>query len=150
MALAFAGAGEYVWLFDAPIRGTIDASNSLFRININTGGVSTGATILEGYVERNTIGNPALANSGSFEGSGIFLGASGDGTHTTRVAGNTVDSIRSDGALSLNTSEGGGVLNVTLDTSPVRSSPSGARKCPPGACVTTQGFSRLVRNIYNT
>ena len=36
--LTFSGAGEYVWLFDAPIQATIDGSNSLFRININTGG----------------------------------------------------------------------------------------------------------------
>ncbi|MDF7825373.1 glycosyl hydrolase [Pontiellaceae bacterium B12227] len=37
-ALLFSGAGEYAWQFDTPLRASIDGLNSLFRININTGG----------------------------------------------------------------------------------------------------------------
>lgn len=40
-ALAFVGAGEYLWRFDAPMIALIDGSNTMFRIAINTGGSGT-------------------------------------------------------------------------------------------------------------
>ncbi|VGO15467.1 hypothetical protein PDESU_04050 [Pontiella desulfatans] len=57
--LVFSGAGEYAWRFDEPLTATIDGSNSVFRINVNTGGTGNIR-----YKKDNTTGDVKISVAG--------------------------------------------------------------------------------------
>lgn len=81
-------------------------------VNVNLG--SSGASALfNGFIRNNRIGTVGVAGSGSAQGSGIQLGAHGNGTHTALVTGNTVVEAGSN-AMSVLANDGNGVLNLTV------------------------------------
>jgi len=83
-------------------------------INLFLAGLSNATTLLQGKIRTNTIGNNAHADSGSSQGQGINLFASGGGTITALVDGNTIRQIKQDTAFQAISSNHTGQLNVTI------------------------------------
>jgi hypothetical protein len=82
-------------------------------VSVFLGGASTAGTLLVGTVSGNAIGNAAIAASGSAQGNGIDLFASGAGTLTAAVTGNTVRQVRESAVRAISSAHRG-ALNLTL------------------------------------
>jgi hypothetical protein len=85
-------------------------------INVFLGGVSGPGSVLSGTISGNTIGNAAIADSGSLFGRGIELFASGAGTLTANVSDNSVRGIQFDSAFRAISSTHSGVINATVNS----------------------------------
>jgi VCBS repeat-containing protein len=94
-------------------------------ISIFLAGSSNATTLLQGKVRNNTIGNNAVAKSGSNFGKGIDLFASGAGTLTALVDSNTAVQIYEDTAFRAISSTHTGQINVTVTNNDFESQPSG-------------------------
>ncbi len=94
------------------LRQTVGGKNT--SINIFLAGLSNASTLLRGKIQSNTIGTNAVANSGSANGKGIDLFASGAGTLTALVDSNTVRQIKQDSAFRAISSGHSGQINVTV------------------------------------
>ncbi len=94
------------------LRQTVGGKNT--SINIFLAGLSNATTLLRGKIQSNTIGTNAVANSGSANGKGIDLFASGAGTLTALVDSNTVRQIKQDSAFRAISSGHSGQINVTV------------------------------------
>jgi methionine-rich copper-binding protein CopC len=81
-------------------------------ISVALGVTSNATTTLVGKIQNNTIGNAAVADSGSNQGSGIVLTAIGAGTMTTAVTGNNVVQVDNEG-LNVEAGDGSATLNLT-------------------------------------
>ncbi|HSS20394.1 MAG TPA: hypothetical protein VLL54_09995 [Pyrinomonadaceae bacterium] len=75
------------------MRQTAKAASST-STNIFLGGLSTATSVMIGTVKNNVIGAAGVANSGSDLGAGIGVNATGAGTLTATVTGNTVNQVR--------------------------------------------------------
>jgi hypothetical protein len=75
------------------VTGTFDISNNTMRDSRGTALAVNklgGGGSFSGSITNNSIGVAGVANSGSSEGSGIFMLTDGTGTYTATVTGNTV------------------------------------------------------------
>ncbi len=91
--------------------------NNLDAINLKLESATTAASQMEGYVTGNTIGAQALAGSGSGHGNGINVEATGAGTVTAVVSGNSVVQTPNDHTVWAHASKqsaGGGVATMNL------------------------------------
>src|SRR4029077_15631121 len=94
-------------------------------ISIFLAGSSNATTLLRGKLTNNVVGNNAVPKSGSNFGKGIDLFASGAGTLTASVSGNTVRQIFEDTAFRAISSTHSGQINVTVNGHDFESQPSG-------------------------
>ncbi|MEA2002923.1 MAG: tandem-95 repeat protein [Actinomycetota bacterium] len=85
-------------------------------VNVFLGGLSGPGSVLSGTISGNTVGNAAIADSGSLFGQGIELFASGAGTLTANVSGNTVRGMEFGSAFRAISSSHTGTINVTAKT----------------------------------
>ncbi|MCP4306836.1 MAG: hypothetical protein GY788_18560 [bacterium] len=85
-------------------------------LNIALGGTSAPGSVLSGTISGNTIGNGAINDSGSLTGNGIDLFASGAGTLTANLAGNTVRGMQFGSAVRAVSSDHTGTVNLTART----------------------------------
>ncbi len=83
-------------------------------INVYLAGLSPAGSVLQGHITGNTIGSPAIPDSGSENGNGIDLYASGAGTLTARVADNTVRGLRWGSAFRAISATHTGTINLTV------------------------------------
>jgi hypothetical protein len=83
-------------------------------INLFLAGLSNGGTLLQGKIQSNTIGKQSVTDSGSSQGKGIDLFASGAGTLTVLVDSNVVRQIHQDDAFRANSAAATGTMNVTV------------------------------------
>ncbi len=93
-------------------------------VNVFLGGLSGPSSVLSGTISGNTIGNAAIADSGSLFGQGIELFASGAGTLTANVTDNTVRAIQFGSAFRAISSSHTGLINVTAKTNTFDITPS--------------------------
>ena len=80
---------------------------------------SKGSVTMTGHIKSNTIGNPAVANSGSTAGDGIEVVATGSSTLTADVSNNTVSQIQNGYGINGSAQEGSATENLTLNTNTV-------------------------------
>lgn len=120
--------GGYTGTIDYDVDGNTINGAILSAITVNLG-TSGAAGTFNGFVRNNVIGTSGVANSGSAQGFGIAVDAHGNGTHTVAVTGNTVRQAF-DRAVSVLANDGGGVLNLTVQSNDlgVSSDPLGARE----------------------
>jgi hypothetical protein len=101
---------------------TYNISNNSFRgaagaaIAVDESGSLVGS--VSGTINNNQIGASGIANSGSSQGSGIFVQQLGAGTSTTKISNNTIRQINGSQAILVQVSDasaggGNGTLNVT-------------------------------------
>jgi hypothetical protein len=85
-------------------------------ISVGKGGVSSDGSFV-GTIANNTIGEAAVANSGSAQGSAIVVDIVGGGVHNSTITGNTIRQFTNYGifALSGNKTAGGGTGNLLVD-----------------------------------
>ncbi len=98
---------------------TYRVRNNTFNNNHNAIMVQKGAGIAtaRGRIEGNIVGTTGVTASGASQGSGIAVEARGQGTHVSRIAGNTVRQYHQDGISTVNGETGGadnGNVNVQL------------------------------------
>lgn len=102
---------------------TYNISNNSFRgaagaaIAVDESGSVVGN--VSGTIDNNQIGAAGVTNSGSSQGSGIFVQQAGAGTSTTRVSNNTIRQINGTQAILIQVSDasaggGNGTLNATV------------------------------------
>ncbi len=106
------------------MRQSASAAASSNSINVFLAGLSSATTVLKGTIANNVIGNAGATDSGSTGGDGINLFASGAGTLTANVTGNTVRGIKVGNAFSATSSSHTGQINITLRTNDFRITPS--------------------------
>ena len=75
-------------------------------------GISAAGATFRGSIRNNTIGTAGAPLSCSAQGSGIAVGASGNGTHTAAVTGNALRECF-DRGIDVLANDGGGALNLT-------------------------------------
>ncbi|HEY0026260.1 MAG TPA: Ig-like domain-containing protein [Allosphingosinicella sp.] len=73
----------------------------------------SGTGTFSGTIANNVIGDPAIANSGSVQASGIVVSQRGNGTHTVVLDGNKVYQYEDRGII-VEAGEGNGTLNATV------------------------------------
>jgi hypothetical protein len=125
--IAHQGTTHTFNLVDNTIRnqlGTVAHNGN--AVNVFLGGTSTGASVLSGTISGNTIGNGGIADSGSLFGNGIDLFASGDGTLTSNVTGNTVRGIQFGSAFRAISSDHNGTINLTAKSNTFDVTPTAA------------------------
>jgi methionine-rich copper-binding protein CopC len=105
------------------VNQTVGGRNT--AINLFLAGSSNATTLFQGKVRNNTVGNNAVAGSGSSLGKGIDLFASGAGTLTARVDSNTVRQIHQDTAFRAASVTHTGQINVTVTNNDFESQTSG-------------------------
>jgi hypothetical protein len=86
--------------------------NSSVSVNLFLGGLSGAASLMSGTVKNNVIGNAGVTNSGSVVGDGIDMNATGAGTITATVTGNTVHQIQFGDAFLALADSGSAKLNL--------------------------------------
>lgn len=102
---------------------TYNISNNSFRgaagaaVAVDESGSLVGN--VSGTIDNNQIGASGVTNSGSSQGSGIFVQQAGAGTSTTRVSNNTIRQINGTQAILIQASDasaggGNGTLNATV------------------------------------
>ena len=87
---------------------------SALQVSMSNGGSWTG------HVKANTIGNSAVANSGSANGEGIDVLQYGSGTLTVDVSNNSIYQIKQSYGINAGTQTVAGVLNLTLVSNAVQ------------------------------
>ena len=102
---------------------TVNASNNTTRqaavpgssVSLSSliGGTSTATTFLQGTMSTNTVGNPAIADSGSVLGAAMAVEGRGAGTFNLRMNSNNVRSVRQDSASYGSANSGSARLNLT-------------------------------------
>jgi hypothetical protein len=102
---------------------TVNASNNTTRqalvsgssvsLSSLVGGASSATTVLQGTMSTNTVGNPAIADSGSVLGAAMAVESRGAGTFNLRLDNNNVRSVRQDSAFYGSANSGSARLNVT-------------------------------------
>jgi hypothetical protein len=120
--------GGYTGTVNYDIDSNTISSAILSAITVNLG-TSGAAGVFNGFVRNNVIGTTGVADSGSAQGFGIAVDAHGNGTHTVSVTGNTIREAF-DRAISVLANDGGGVLNLTVQSNNlgVSSNPLGSRE----------------------
>jgi hypothetical protein len=83
-----------------------------YAINVVLGTSGAGAAF-DGFIRNNRIGTAGVALSCSTQASGIGIDASGNGTHTASVTGNTIRRCYDRGVY-LEANDGNGAANVTI------------------------------------
>jgi hypothetical protein len=99
-------------------------SGSSASISAVIGNLANTATLLQGKILNNTIGNAAVADSGSSQSSGIAVQTDAPGTITALITGNTVKQTDDDGLLVLATSQTTSTINVTASGNDFEVSPT--------------------------
>jgi VCBS repeat-containing protein len=106
--------------------GTGSGANLTYRVTGNTvrGGDNgifvqkgVGIATARGRIENNIVGVTGVTGSGADAGSGIVVESRGQGTHVSRIAGNTIRQYNQDGISTVNGEDGSGdngVVNVQL------------------------------------
>ena len=106
--------------------GTGSGANLTYRVTGNTvsGGDNgifvqkgVGIATARGRIENNIIGVAGVTGSGANAGSGIVAESRGQGTHVSRIAGNTIRQYNQDGISTVNGEDGSsdnGTVNVQL------------------------------------
>jgi VCBS repeat-containing protein len=106
--------------------GSGSGANLTYRVTGNTvsGGDNgifvqkgTGIATARGRIENNIVGTAGVTGSGANAGSGITVESRGQGTHVSRIAGNTVRQYNQDGISTVNGEDGvadNGTVNVQL------------------------------------
>lgn len=95
---------------------TVTGNNQGGAIDITTV-ASTSSMLVQGTIANNTIGNPAVAGSGSLQANGISVENNGNGTLTVLVTGNTVSSWNGNYGIEIFSRTGtgsGGTINATV------------------------------------
>jgi len=100
-------------------------SSSIAAINIFLAGNSNSGSQMVGKIENNTIGNLAVPGSGSHMGQGITMNATGAGTITATVTGNTVHQIHQDSVFFAEANSGSARLNAFVHSNSFNSDQSG-------------------------
>jgi hypothetical protein len=98
--------------------------DSNIAIRINEGFSSSATTSLQGKILNNTIGNPAVADSGSTNAGGISLETGSPGTLTVLITGNTVTQVGADALLVFAASSSTSTINVTASGNDFEVSPT--------------------------
>jgi Putative Ig domain len=89
-----------------------------------SGGSNSGSQMV-GKIENNTIGNLAVSGSGSHVGQGISVNATGAGTITATVTGNTVHQIHQNSVFFGDANSGSATLNLYVHGNTFNSDQSG-------------------------
>jgi VCBS repeat-containing protein len=106
--------------------GNSSGANLTYRVTGNTvrgndNGIfvqkGVGIATARGRIENNIIGVTGVTGSGANNGSGIVVESRGQGTHVSRIAGNTIRQYNQDGISTVNGEDGSadnGIVNVQL------------------------------------
>ena len=111
---AATGVPGYSGTVDYNIDNNTINGSILSAITTNLG-TSASTANMRGTISGNTIGTVGAFQSGSTQASGITVEAHGNGTHTSSVTGNTVIEAF-DRGISVLANDGGGILNLTVQS----------------------------------
>jgi hypothetical protein len=98
---------------------------STSAINVFLAGNSNSGSQMIGKIENNTIGNLSVPGSGSHAGQGISMNATGAGTITATVTGNTVHQIHQDSVFFAEANSGSARLNAYVHSNSFNSDQNG-------------------------
>jgi hypothetical protein len=98
---------------------------STTAINVFLAGNSNAGSQMIGTIKNNLVGNAGVVGSGSHVGQGISLNATGAGTITATVTGNTVRQIRQDSVFFAEANSGSAKLNVFVHNNTFSSDQTG-------------------------